>query len=166
MTGQSVGPHGWLQYAIPLIAFAVIFSLRARRMTQVRPLKLERLWIVPAIYVVLVVVTFANKPPSMTGWLVAVVALAAGVAVGWQRGRMMAITVDSDTRKLNQKGSPLAILFLFAIVAVKLLAERGGSAAGFDAALVTDAALAFGLGMFTTTRVEMFLRAKRMIAAL
>jgi hypothetical protein len=166
MTDQAVQPHGLLQYLLPLVVFLVIFAVRARRMSQVRPLKLERLWIVPAIYLVLVVVTFATKPPGAVGWAISLVALAIGAGVGWQRGRMMAITVDPATHQLNQRGSPVAILFLFGIVALKLVAQREGTAIGFDAALVTDAALAFGLGMFTATRVEMYLRARRMLDAI
>lgn len=165
MTNQTVGPHGPLQYLLPFLVFVVIFALRARRMSQERPLKLERLWIVPALYLVLVVVTFATKPPTPAGWLASLLALVVGAGVGWQRGRMMAITRDPATGRLRQRGSPLAILFLFAIVAFKLLAERGGGAVGFDPRLVTDTALAFGLGMFTMTRVEMFVRARRMLAS-
>jgi NAD/NADP transhydrogenase beta subunit len=162
---QNVQPHGVLSYLIPLIVFAVIFSFRARRMTRERPLKLGRLWLVPAIYLVIVVASFSARPPTPVAWLLAIVALVIGAAIGWQRGRMMAITVDPGTGTLRQKGSPVAALFLFAIIGIKLLAERGGAAAGFDAQLVTDIALAFGLGMFTTTRIEMYLRAKRLLAA-
>ena len=164
MSGQVVQPTGWLQYAIPLAVFIVIFAVRARRMSQVRPLKLERLWIVPAIYVVLAIGTFVANPPSATGWLATLIALVVGAAVGWQRGRMMTIHVDPVTHKLGQKGSPVAILFLFAIIAVKLAAQNEGAAMGFDVAVVTDAAIAFGLGMFTATRVEMYLRAQRLLA--
>lgn len=165
MHGEVVQPNGWLQYALPFVIFIVIFAFRARRMSQMRPLKLERLWIVPVVYLVLVVTTFVTKPPTAAGWLVAVVALAAGAAAGWQRGRMMAIHVDPATHKLNQQGSPVAILFLFAIIAVKVVAQNEGAAMGFDVALVTDAALSLGLGMFTLTRLEMYLRAKRLLAA-
>lgn len=165
MANEAVGPHGLLQYLLPLAVFAVIFALRARRMSQVRPLKLERLWIVPALYLVLVVATFVSRPPTPTAWLASTAALLIGAAIGWQRGRMMAITRDSATGTLRQQGSPLAVLFLFAIIAIKLLAERGGSAVGFDGRLVTDTALAFGLGMFTVTRIEMYLRGRRMLAA-
>ena len=77
----------------------------------------------------------------------------------------MVITVDPVTHTLSQKGSPLAMLLLLGIVAVKLIAQREGGAMGLDAALVTDAALAFGLGMFTLTRVEMFVRARRLRTA-
>lgn len=165
MHAQVVQPSGLLQYLLPLAVFLVIFAFRARRMSQVRPLKLEQLWIVPVVYLVLVVSSFVAKPPSATGWLAALAALAAGAAIGWQRGRMMAIRVDPATHALNQKGSPVAVLFLFAIVAVKMVAQNEGAAFGFDVALVTDAALAFGLGMFTATRVEMYLRGTRLLAA-
>ncbi|MDB5677209.1 CcdC protein domain-containing protein [Sphingomonas bacterium] len=158
------------RYATMAAVFIVIFGLRARRMSQLRPLKLERLWIVPAIYLVIAVINiffrppaFAFTPPTASAWLALAIALVVGAAIGWQRGRMMQIHVDPETHALNQKGSPLAILFLLAIIAVKMIAQGEGRALGFDVALVTDAAFAFGLGLFTMTRVEMYLRAKRML---
>jgi hypothetical protein len=164
MHGEVVQPNGLQQYAIPLGVFAVIFALRARRMTRMRPLKIEQLWIVPALYLLLVVGTFIATPPSATGWGVSLLALVIGGALGWQRGRMMAIHVDPETHALSQKGSAMAILFLFAIIAIKIAAQGEGKALHFDVALVTDAALALALGMFAMTRLEMYLRAKRLLA--
>lgn len=158
-------PSALVQYGIPVAVFVVIFGLRARRMSQMRPLKLERLWIVPAIYLAIVAANFIAKPPTLAAWIAAAIALLLGAALGWQRGRMMQIHVDPETHALNQKGSPLAILFLLAIVLIKLAAQGEGAALGFDVTLVTDAALAFALGMFTMTRVEMYLRAKQMLNA-
>lgn len=163
MHGQVVQPTGFVQYLIPVAVFIVIFGLRARRMSQMRPLKLGQLWIVPAIYVVIVAANFIAKPPTPTAWAASAAALLVGAALGWQRGRMMQIHVDPETHTLSQKGSPLAILFLLAIVGVKLGVQGEGRALGFDVALVTDAALALALGMFATTRVEMYLRAKRLL---
>jgi hypothetical protein len=163
MGGQAGGPHGIMQYVIPVAIFIVIFGLRARRMSQMRPLKLERLWIVPAIYLVIVAANFIAKPPTPTAWAASAAALLVGAALGWQRGRMMQIHVDPQTHTLSQKGSPLAILFLLAIIGVKLGVQGEGRSLGFDVALVTDAALSLALGMFTMTRVEMYLRAKRLL---
>lgn len=170
MQVQTTAPHGILQYVIPVAIFVVIFGLRARRMSQMRPLRLEYLWIVPAIYLAITIMnvffrppTFAFAPPTMAAWLASVVALIVGAAVGWQRGRMMQIHVDPETHALNQKGSPLAILFLLAIILVKMVAQGEGRSLGFDVQLVTDVAFAFGLGMFAMTRVEMYLRAKRLL---
>ena len=78
---------------------------------------------------------------------------------------MMQIQVDPETHALTQKGSPLAILFLLGIILVKAGLQGEGRALGFDVNLVTDAAFALALGMFTMTRVEMYLRGKRLLEA-
>jgi hypothetical protein len=163
MHGQVVQPNGIMQYVIPIAVFIVIFALRARRMSQMRPLKIERLWIVPAIYLAIVAASFVARPPTLLAWAAALVALAVGAGIGWQRGRMMQIHVDPETHALNQKGSPWAILFLLAIIGIKTAAQGEGHALGFDVVLVTDAALALALGMFAATRLEMYLRAKRLL---
>lgn len=165
MPTHAAAPHSILQYAIPIVIFAIVFGLRARRMSRMRPLKLEYLWVVPALYFAIVAVNFVARPPSPMAWLASVLALLVGAALGWQRGRMMQIHVDPETHALNQKGSPWAILFLLAIVGIKALAQGEGRAMGFDVVMVTDAALAFALGMFAVTRLEMFLRARRLLEA-
>ncbi|RZL51539.1 MAG: hypothetical protein EOP65_17325, partial [Sphingomonas sp.] len=64
MQGQQ--PGGWISYAVPLVVVAVVMAIRWKRMGRVRPLKLEHLWILPAIYAVVIGVTFARFPPQ--GW--------------------------------------------------------------------------------------------------
>ena len=165
MGGGADQPHGLMQYLIPIAVFAVVFAIRGRQMTRMRRLKLEQLWIVPAIYFAIVAVTFALTPPTAKGWLVSILALLAGAALGWQRGRLIAIHVDPDTHMLNQRASPMAMLFIFAIVLVKMAAQGEGRAMHLDVALVTDAALALALGNFAMTRLEMYLRGTRLLAA-
>ncbi|WP_174286121.1 CcdC protein domain-containing protein [Sphingomonas bacterium] len=165
MGGQAVQPNGLMQYVIPIAVIAIVFLIRGRQMTRMRRLKLEQLWIVPAIYLVIVAAVFATTPPTAKGWLAAVVALAVGAVLGWQRGRLMAIHVDPETHSLSQRASPLAMLFLFAIVLVRMAAQSEGRAMHLDVQLVTDAALALALGNFAVTRLEMYLRGKRLLAA-
>src|SRR5690242_1260282 len=109
----------WISYAISIGIVVIVPALRFRRMSQMLPLKLERLWIVPAIYLVVAALMFWQLPP--TGWvaLASVAGLVIGAAVGWQRGTMMHIHVDPGTHALNQKASPAAMLFLLALVAVR-----------------------------------------------
>lgn len=164
MTDQAVQPTGWVQYLIPIAVFAIVFAFRFRRMAQERPLKLERLWVVPAMYLVLVAVTFAAQPPSATGWLVSFVALLVGAALGWQRGKAMRISVDPETHQLNQRASPAAMLILLALVGVRAGLRAEGTRYHLDAALITDALLAFALGLFAATRGEMYGRGKRLLA--
>jgi len=70
---------------------------------------------------------------------------------------------SSDLHALNQQASPAAMLFLIALIAVKMLGRGLLNSAGVTPAMVTDPLIAFALGMFTLTRVEMYLRAKRLL---
>jgi hypothetical protein len=153
----------WISYAITAFIVLVVFALRMRRMGQLRPLKLETLWIVPAIYLAVAVMMFWQLPP--TGWvgIASLAGLVIGAAVGWQRGKMMHIHVDPETHALNQKASPAAILFLVALIAVRSFGRGLLGSEGLSPAMLTDPLIAFALGMFTLTRVEMYLRAKRLL---
>jgi hypothetical protein len=119
MQVQAHPAQGWVQYAIPIAIFAVVIALRMRRMGQMRPLKLETLWIVPAMYLVVAALMFWQFPP--VGWvaMACASALLIGAALGWQRGKMMHIHVDPETHALNQKASPAAVFFLIALIAVR-----------------------------------------------
>ena len=54
-----MNPHqpqqSWIGYAIYFVIIALVIGFRLRRMGKMRPLKLETLWIVPAIYFVITV---------------------------------------------------------------------------------------------------------------
>ena len=153
----------WISYAITIGLVVIVMALRMRRMGRMRPLKLDRLWIVPALYFVVTAMMFWQLPP--TGWvaIACVAGLSIGAAVGWQRGRMMHIHVDAETHALNQKASPAAMLFLLALIAVRALGRGLLGTEGVSPAMLTDPLIAFALGMFTLTRVEMYLRARRLL---
>lgn len=154
----------WISYAITIGIVVVVMALRMRGMSKMRPLKLGSLWIVPAVYLVVAALMFIQLPP--TGWvaIASAVGLAIGAAVGWQRGKMMHIHVDPETHALNQKASPAAMIFLVVLILVRAGA-RGilGQDSNVSPAMLTDPLIAFALGMFTLTRLEMYLRAKRML---
>jgi len=160
---ETVQPHGLIQYAVPIVIAALVLGLRVRRMRQMRPLKLERLWIVPVLYLVLVAVIFFQKPPSPTGWLVCAIALVIGAALGWQRGKTMEIHVDPATHELNQRASIAGVAFLVILIGVKMAAQQGGNTFHFNVGMLTDALAALALGMFSLTRLEMYLRGKAML---
>ena len=154
----------WVSSAITIGIILIVLLLRARRMGRMRPLKLNSLWVVPAIYLVVAVLMFIQLPP--TGWvaIASIAGLVIGAAVGWQRGKMMHIHVDPETHALNQKASPAAIIFLIVLIVVRTLArDILGQAGGASPALLTDPLIALALGMFTLTRLEMYLRAKQLL---
>lgn len=153
-----------ISYAITIAIVIVVMALRMRGMSRMRPLKLGSLWIVPVIYLAVAIWMFVLLPP--TGWvaIASAAALALGAAVGWQRGKMMHIHVDPETHALNQKASPAAMFFLIALVIVRSGARTLlGTESNVSPAMLTDPLIAFALGMFTLTRLEMYLRAKRLL---
>jgi len=164
---QTEQPGGWVGYAIPFVVIAVVMAIRWKRMSKVRPLKLDRLWILPAVYALLIAVTFAAHPPQGWGWLFCVAAAGLGAALGWQRGKMMRITVDPVTHALGQTSSPAALLFILVLVMVRSGAREAatlGGPAGLDPMAITDLLMALALGLFTAQRLEMYLRGRRLLA--
>lgn len=158
-----------IRYAITGVVIAIVLAIRWRRTGRSYRLRLETLWVVPAIYVAMVAAMFATHPPHGPGWALCGVALVLGAAIGWQRGRMMAIEVDPATHQLNQRSSPAALLIIVVLIAVRsgartLLAD-GGGAMHLDPMVLTDVLLAMALGLFATQRLEMFLRARTLLAA-
>ena len=164
--------HGgnWVATLLPFVIIAVVLALRFRSMGRERPLNLGTLWIVPVVYLLLVgSMVFTLKPPPM-GWGLIVAGLCAGVAVGWHRGKLIHIERNPDSGQLTQKASPLAMVLLAALVVLKLGARDifGDTAAtqpGSNPMLLTDAFLGFALGLLSATRVELYLRARRLIDA-
>jgi hypothetical protein len=160
------GNHQWIGTAITLAVVTLVLGLRWRTVGRDRPLRLERLWIVPVIYGVGALVAFWFMPPHGLAWLWCAVAFALGAALGWYRGKLVAIAVDPDTHALNQRTSPAAMLFILAIVltrvGARVIAVEMG--VGSQALLVvTDILIAFALGFLPVQRLEMGLRASRLL---
>lgn len=166
MQGQAAHPQGWISYAITAVVIAVVFALRWRRMSKVRPLKVGQLWIFPALYAVVAIGMFVSFPPHGLAWLFCAIALGLGATLGWQRGKLMRITVDPETHALNQTASPAAVLFILVLVVMRSGARAvlvGDNALHLNAMAVTDMLIALALGLFTAQRAEMYLRARRLL---
>ncbi len=155
----------WLRLAIPVVILAIVMAFRLRRIGRERPLKIERLWIVPAIYIVVAAVAYWAHPPVGLAWLWCLIALAVGVALGWQRGRMMRISVDPETHEMSQRASPAAMLLILVLILVRTGAREIAPGMALDVMTLTDVLVALALGLLATQRLEMWLRARKLLAA-
>ncbi len=156
--------QSWITYAISMVVIILVLAFRMRRMGKMRPLKLETLWVVPVLYLAIAALMFFQLPP--TGWVAvaSAIGLLLGAAFGWQRGKMMQIHVDPETHALNQVASPAAMVFLIGLIVVRMGAKTiVGAESNVSPAMLTDPLIAFALGMFTLQRVEMYLRARRLL---
>lgn len=160
---QAQPAPAYIGYIVTAVIVALVMYLRFRSMKRARPLKLEMLWVVPALYVLVTASVLYQSVPQGIQWLYAGLALVVGALVGWRRGAMMRINIDPETHALNQQASPAAMLFIFVIIIVRQGLRAEASEMGLNAAFLTDLLVVFALGLFSATRLEMFLRAKRML---
>jgi CcdC protein len=156
-----------VSYAVMGVALVLIITLRMRRMGRDRPLKLERLWVLPTVFLVIMAVSFTETPPEENGWILAGIGLVIGGIVGWVRGRTIAITVDPATQTLNQRASPAALILLVVLLALRfgLRTALANQAPGMhlSATAIVDAFLALALGVIALQRLEMFLRGRKLL---
>ena len=154
-------------YVITGAVVVLVLALRFRRLGQSRPLQLERLWVLPVVYAAIAVALVAQSPLQGFDWVWCAVALAIGAAIGWYRGKSVKITVDPNTHALNQTQSAATMVFLVALILIRfglrsVLATEAQSW-HVSAAVIVDAFIALALGLIAAQRLEIFLRARRLL---
>ena len=153
---------------IPFVVLALVVGWRLRSMNKERPLNIGTLWVVPAIYLALMASLIIALPPHAAGWALMAAGLVAGAALGWHRGKLIRIERNAETGQLMQRASPLAMVLLLILIALKFGMREifGDSAAAHPssaAMLVTDGFIGFALGLLSATRLELYLRARSIL---
>ena len=172
--------HGPDPTTITLITVLILLPLlyrRMRKLSRPQPLKLDRLWIRPAFILAgCTLALLAPQPPGMParvlappdwGWLA--VAAAAGAWAGWQMGRTMHIEVHPEDGTLMTRGGMAAMLVIVVLIMFRM-GLRGGlqmeaRAWHLNALLISDASIVFSALLFSVRSLEMYLRARRVMAA-
>jgi hypothetical protein len=150
---------------VPLVAIGLVIL----RNSRARRLRIETIWVMPVVILALVGLSFTAQgmpTPLMLGLDIA--ALVIGAALGWWRARFTHISVDPATHQLTSRASPIGMLVILAIFAlryaVRLYAPQGASALGVPAIAIADALLIITVGLVCAQRLELALRATRLLA--
>lgn len=153
-----------------VVALAILVAVLLLRNRRPRALRVERLWIRPLLFLAIFVSTLAAAPPPVTptSFAVLAAALVVGGALGWQRGRFIHIEVDPTSHDLTSRVSPVGLVFVLALVLVRtgMRSALTGNAAlgGLSAALAADALIGLAAAMMAVQSLEMWLRARRLLA--
>ncbi|WP_066650764.1 MULTISPECIES: CcdC protein domain-containing protein [Sphingomonas] len=151
-----------------LIAFvAFVLAMRLRRMTRGRRLRLEWLWVVPVLYGALAGSLLYVSAPTPVIWAACGIALAIGAVLGWQRARFVTLSIDPESHALSQRESPLAILFIVLLIAIRFGVRALGEAEAawhVSVMAITDILVMFALGLFTAQRIELWRRGSALLA--
>jgi hypothetical protein len=154
-------------YLVPL---GVVVLLVVLRNSRARRLRIERLWVLPAVYIVLLAMSLSAAPPEITPLSIGLLTggFAIGSAIGWQRARFTQIHIHPETHELSSRASPIGLIFIFAVLALRLVARDflAGHAGSMHLPIVAigDAFLAMAIGILATQRIELWIRASRMLA--
>lgn len=163
------------QYA-PLIALAIMLPIILLRNRAPRTLRPQWMWVMPAIIVPLMGLALwgtsldpaaDHTPFGVASWAILVLGLALGCAAGWWRGRMTTIERHPDGT-LKAQASPLGMILIIGLFlgrgALRSVLEPHAAAWHLNTLAIADAFLLFVVGMIVVQRIEMFIRARRVLA--
>jgi hypothetical protein len=166
----------FLQLFLPILIILPVLYFRMRRMSRARPLKLDRMWVQPAIFLAITVLALLAPPPHNHPERVLValdfawlgLAGVLGAVAGWHWGRTMAIDVHPEDGTLMVKGGQTAMMVLVVLILFRLGLREGLSVEAkawhINMLLVSDASVVFSALLFTLRSVEMYLRGRRVMA--
>ena len=167
---ESMSSAQVLPYLIPVLVVLLIL----RRNLRSRTLKMERLWVYPAILVLAAGAAMRGEPfPGVLALFGFVVALGVGGVIGWWRGRLTNIMIDPTTHDFTSQASLAGTLLIGAVFAlrygVKMALANGGASAPpmglhLDVTGITNGLTIFLAAMVSVQRIEMFLRCQKLLA--
>lgn len=157
------------QRLLPLLIPVLILAIIIRRGLRDRKVKVERLWVLPALLLLVAGSSLYAAPPKhVLAAGVEALALALGAAAGWWRGRLTNITINPETHELTSRTSPFGVLLIAGLFLVRFglryEAQTNPGVIPGGAGLVTEALLVLAIGMMATQRLEMWLRCQRLLA--
>lgn len=169
MTNGPAGIFGPQTVSI-LIGLAIVVPILMLRNARPRRLKIELLWIRPAIWAVVAALSFSNAPPPLSplGLAILAASLALGSALGWQRGRLMRIDVDPVSHEMTVRASPAAMVFIIVLMLLRMsvrnVAFQSLGQTHLPVTILVDGLVLFSLGLMLTQSIEMGIRASRLLA--
>lgn len=155
-------------HVISYVIMIAVLGLVVLRNMRGRKLRVQALWVLPAVMIGVTSYVLANEPmPSLPVIAGLALAVLVGAGVGWQRGRFTRIELDPGTRRFTSRASPAGLIFVVLLFVVRFglrayVAQTQNNPAVTVAA--TDALLLFAVGLITAQRIEMWTRCRRMLA--
>lgn len=170
-----MAPHSTIVSLLPFLIFLPLLYLRMRKLSRPQPLKLSRLWIRPVIVLAVCALALLAPQPGHSAhalapaaWIWFALAAVLGAGAGWQMGRTMAIEVHPENGTLITRGGFAAMAVIAILILVRVGLRTGltleAQAWHLDALLISDAAIVFTAVMFCVRALEMYLRARRVMA--
>ena len=169
---SAMGPdmHGGQHYYGLIIGVVIALAIVMLRNRRPRKLRIELLWVRPVLFTAILLATLVAAPPPLTPLSLGLMAagLALGCVLGWQRGRFQRIEVDPETHAITTRASPIGMVFILALMFARIglrdVLAQNAATLHLPAAAAVDALIVLAAGMFVTQGLEMWLRARKLLA--
>lgn len=158
-----------INLAVTLVILAVVF-VRASRPRRVR---MGALWIAPTLILLSIAsgVAFTphRAPFGPADYAVFVAAAALGAAVGWFRAKAVRLSVDPATQAVTSTVSPVGLAIIAGVFVIRFglrsAMTSGAAPLRVDPVVIGDAFLLLAGGLVAAQRIEIAIRARRLLAA-
>jgi uncharacterized membrane protein SirB2 len=157
-----------------LIPIVIAMGLVILRNSRARRLRIEAMWIAPVVIVALIGLALfaetARGGPILTPLNIGldVAGVVIGAVLGWWRARFTNITIDPASHELTSKASPIGMVVIMGILVLRTMirtyAAQSNGPLGQWGPPLTDALLVMSVGLVCAQRLEIFLRASRLLA--
>ena len=154
---------------LPYLPFVILLLILFRRTRTARIVRPGRLWIGPAIFLVVValyVFGAVSKGPPLQGqdWLVIAASAVVGAAVGVLRAHLVHLTRRPDGQ-LETRLPLMGVVFILVWVAGRqLLKNSGWVNANAPFGVYADAGLALGFGLLVAHAIALSRRCQALLA--
>ncbi len=173
MPPTSANGSPWATLIPILIAFVLVILRNARA----RRLHIEQMWIAPVIIVAMIGLALWGESQASVahggpGFALTplnigldIAGILVGSLLGWWRARFTNITIDPATHELTSRASPLGMVVILGILVIRTAVRTyaTGGALGEWAGPVADALLVMSVGLVCAQRLEIYIRASRLL---
>ncbi len=153
----------WAYWAFVGGCVALALFFRLRRFGKPHRLRLETLWIVPTVFILLAGMILWQYPP---GWMWIAIGCGAGAGIGWWRASNIEISIDPETGHLNQRSSWGGLIVIGVFMLVRWLLRwavmLGDAQWRFGVVLISDIFIAMAVGALSAYRLGIGLRARHL----
>lgn len=155
---------------IPLAVIPVVLVIVLLRNRRPRVLRPRWMWVMPLLILLGISAGLyftPHEPFGPAAWAAFAAALAIGALAGWWRGKTITIQKAADGTLMAQ-ASPFGLLLIVGLLlgrtAIRSVMESQAASWHVDAAAITDAFMLFAVGLVVAQRLEVFIRARAILA--
>ena len=160
-------------YAVTGVIILALLTFRIMRARKPRPLKVNLLWVAPAIIAVVfgamaALMLYAGRPIGTTAMAAMAASLVGGAAIGWWRGKFTHIAVDAESGSVTAQATSMGFVVLIALMVVRFslrfLFLKDVPPQAPLSMQVNAGFMLFAIGLLCVASLEMWTRAKKLLA--